>query len=303
MGASIYFGKVLSAGTKGCNIILPTAPSFVGLLDTYPNAAAAYSLRKLRTAYTGNCIRVRRSSDNAEQDFGFVNNVLDTASLLTFVGAGSGFVTTWYDQSGTARNATISTAVEQPRIVNAGVLDTLNSKPSIINPNAGVIRRLTTSLSYTQPLPVAVIFAGRINQLPTNPYDNVTFTFGGSTVGVGGGGRYEFIASPTYFGAGIRGGSYITISPFNTIPFIQQANFRSSQLDLRFNGVDATPVAHSGTPFGTPGTFQLFGGGGIPTDAQFYSNINISEVIIYVSDEYTNRTGIESNINSFYSIY
>ena len=45
--------------------------SFVGLLDTYPNAAAAYSVRKLRTAYTGSAIRVRRSSDNAEQNIGF----------------------------------------------------------------------------------------------------------------------------------------------------------------------------------------------------------------------------------------
>ena len=48
------------------------------LLDTYPNAAVAYSLRKLRTAYTGAAIRVRRSSDNAEQDIGFndFNNTL-----------------------------------------------------------------------------------------------------------------------------------------------------------------------------------------------------------------------------------
>jgi hypothetical protein len=272
------------------------------LLDLYPSAAVAYSLRKLRTAYSGNAIRVRRSSDNTEQNIGFVDNVLDTASLLTFVGANNGFVTTWYDQSGNARNATNATAAGQPRIVNAGVLDTLNSKPSIINPNAGVVRRLTTSLSYTQPLPVTAIFAGRINQLPTNPFGNITFQLGGSTVGVGGGGRYELFALPSSFGANIRGGSSISISPFNTIPFIQQANFRLSQLDLRLNGVDATPVAHSGTPFGTPGTFQLFGGGGIP-DAQLYSNLNISEVIIYVSDKYTNRTGIESNINSFYSIY
>jgi hypothetical protein len=48
------------------------------LLDTYPNAAVAYSLRKLRTAYSGSPIRVRRSVDNAEQDFGFdeLNNTL-----------------------------------------------------------------------------------------------------------------------------------------------------------------------------------------------------------------------------------
>ena len=56
------------------------------LLDMYPNAAVAYSLRKLRTTYTGNAIRVRRLSDNVEQDFGFVANELDTTSMLDFVG-------------------------------------------------------------------------------------------------------------------------------------------------------------------------------------------------------------------------
>jgi hypothetical protein len=54
------------------------------LLDTYTDAAAAFSLRKLRAAYSGNAIRVRRSNDNAEQDIGFINNQLDTGSLATF---------------------------------------------------------------------------------------------------------------------------------------------------------------------------------------------------------------------------
>jgi hypothetical protein len=56
------------------------------LLDLFPNASVAYSLRKLRTAYSGSAIRVRRSSDNAEQDIGFVDNELDTTSMLDFVG-------------------------------------------------------------------------------------------------------------------------------------------------------------------------------------------------------------------------
>jgi hypothetical protein len=93
------------------------------LLDLYPNAAAAYSVRKLRTAYTGACIRVRRSSDNAEQDIGFSGNDLDTAALLAFVGSGNGFVTTWYDQSGNGLNLTQPTAGTQMRIVNSGVLE------------------------------------------------------------------------------------------------------------------------------------------------------------------------------------
>jgi len=58
------------------------------LLDTYNGAAAAYSLRKLRNAYAGSAIRVRRSSDNTSQDIGFdANGNLDTTSMLNFVGA------------------------------------------------------------------------------------------------------------------------------------------------------------------------------------------------------------------------
>jgi hypothetical protein len=94
-------------------------------------AAAAYSLRQVRSAASLAC-RVRRSSDNAEADIGFTaSGDLDTTALLTFVGSGSGFVTTWYDQSGNARNATQTTAGIQPRIVNAGVIDIANGKPAI----------------------------------------------------------------------------------------------------------------------------------------------------------------------------
>ena len=93
---------------------------FVGLLDLYPNAAAAYSLRKLRNAYTGNAIRVRRASDNAEQNIGFVNNVLDTASLATFCSGTNGFVKTWFDQSGNGLNFDTTAISAQPKIVDNG---------------------------------------------------------------------------------------------------------------------------------------------------------------------------------------
>ena len=58
---------------------------FDGMLDQYGDAAAAYSLRKLRSGYTGSAIRVRRSSDNTERDMGFWNNELDTIALLDWV--------------------------------------------------------------------------------------------------------------------------------------------------------------------------------------------------------------------------
>jgi hypothetical protein len=96
------------------------------------NSSAAYSLRKLRTAYSGAAINVRRSSDGATQNIGFTaSNDLDTASLKAFVGTGNGFVTTWYDQSGNGRNATQATAGEQPQIVDNGALITMNGRPAL----------------------------------------------------------------------------------------------------------------------------------------------------------------------------
>ena len=58
---------------------------FDGMLDQYGDAAAAYSLRKLRNGYTGDAIRVRRSSDDTERDMGFHDNELDTQALLDWV--------------------------------------------------------------------------------------------------------------------------------------------------------------------------------------------------------------------------
>ena len=43
---------------------------------------------------------------------------------------GNGFVTTWYDQSGNGRNAAQTTAANQPLIVSAGVVNTVNVRPS-----------------------------------------------------------------------------------------------------------------------------------------------------------------------------
>lgn len=87
-------------------------------------AAFAASPRRLNDSYAGVAMRVRRSSDNVEADIGFLSNGdLDTAALLAHCGAGSGFVTTLYDQSGLVRNLVQATPANQPRIVNAGVID------------------------------------------------------------------------------------------------------------------------------------------------------------------------------------
>lgn len=92
---------------------------------------AAFGTQLLSTAYAGPLLRVRRSSDSTEQDINASGYDLDTAALLSFVGAGSGFVTTLYDQSGGGRHLTQTTAANQPRIVNAGALETSGGRASL----------------------------------------------------------------------------------------------------------------------------------------------------------------------------
>jgi len=100
------------------------ARAFVGALDAFTtDLAVAFSVEsQLLSSYSGPIMRVRRDSDNTESD------ALTVASMLSFVGAASGYIVTLYDQSGNSKDATQSTAANQPRIVNAGALDAAGMK-------------------------------------------------------------------------------------------------------------------------------------------------------------------------------
>lgn len=94
------------------------------------HATGLKSVRALKRkfgGYAGACLRARRSSDNAEQDVGFVSAAIDaavdTATLLTWSGADSVFITKIYDQSGNGDDWIQATAGKQPRFVNAGTPD------------------------------------------------------------------------------------------------------------------------------------------------------------------------------------
>jgi surface protein len=100
-------------------------------LNQFSGASLGLSLDLLDSDYTGSAIKVRRSSDNTELDIGFVNGILDTASLLNFVGSGNGFVPTIYDQVG-SNNMTQTTANLQGQIVSNGSVIIKGGKPCII---------------------------------------------------------------------------------------------------------------------------------------------------------------------------
>jgi hypothetical protein len=276
-------------------VIASQIQSFVGLLDTYPNAAAAYSLRKLRAAYTGSAIRVRRT-DLTESDIGFTSaGNLDTAALLAFTGTGAlnnGFITTWYDQSGNARNATQTTALNQPQIVSAGSVLLQNTKPTIswLSGASGFSFSTFTATSVTMYM---VIRAK--NDPPTDP--NSGFVKFGTAGGSGSLNHYPYsdgiIYDDSFSTAQNTVGNPST--PLNQLNLYNVLSI-PNQWTSRINSVQQsqrntnTVAINSAPQIGSK-------------NASFGLNAFMSELIIYPSDQSSNRTGIETNINNFYSIY
>lgn len=123
---------------------------FTPILDLYSGATMGFSLLQISSAYTGDCIKVRRSSDNTEAFIAFKNGALDTVALLAFCGSGDGYVTIWYDQSGNGKHATQVTALNQPQIVDSGAViiegdkPTLNFASSFLNVPATLIDGIST---------------------------------------------------------------------------------------------------------------------------------------------------------------
>jgi len=134
-------------------------PPFVGYLDAYTaNIPGAWSAaRRVLASYTGPLIRVRRSSDNAEQNIeALPDGSLDEASLLAFAGAGDAFGTTVYDQKELV-NFTQPSASAQPKIVDAGVVILSGDRPCFLFD--GVDDKLQANITLPQPLSIHSLWA------------------------------------------------------------------------------------------------------------------------------------------------
>ena len=280
--------------------LMPKTAPFSFLLDTYSGAAAAYSLRKLSSTYTGNAIRVRRSSDNAEQNIGFVSNVLDTASLFTFVGAGSGYITTWYDQSGNGRNTTQPVATSQPMIIVVGGLITRGGKPAVsfYDPFANLNNSLSNAATGFPVNNVShfAVSSKRINGA------NLRAIYSTGILGpFDGFGLFYSTDETLYYQAraGVSitgGGAYPNVNNTNNLIFGVLQPVTDNHW---FNGANnvatshTRPNANSTSPL-TIGNISL---------TNWPHNGTISEVVFWSANQTTNRAGIETNVNSFYSIY
>lgn len=280
---------------------------FTGLLDDYGGAAAAYSVRRLSSTYEDSLIEVRRSSDNTTQDIGYDSNGnLDTSALLSFVGAGDGFVRTWYDQSGNGNDAQQTASSSQPQIVSSGVILTKNSKPKISFNGTSNYFRFNTYTTNNSQFHVVDDFIQNSNysRLIFFTASNVNTNFAKGTLA-------KFNTGSNYLFTSINSetGSANSTTPFqqdhlliSMLPdaesTISPNTYQNSVLNVKTESASSRPSA--------AGTYSYIGARKRGDDtgvASNYADYDYQEIVIYGSDQSDNRTNIESDINTYFSIY
>lgn len=287
------FRKIFPGWNRGTYIDRDPVNNPPLLLDLYPGATAAYSLRRLDQNYTGFAVQVRRLSDNATQDIGFVNNEFDSAALIAFASNTTAAVTIWYDQSGNGNNLTNGTALEQPKFT------VVNNK---------------YALSFIAASGQRLISATGTNAIGTN---GLYSAFG---VGL----LYDTIGTKVLFHqdqGSVRIGQWFRVDGINNQSIVfsnnnttsaTEAGFVSSAFSLYMlslirkansaelwvNGFTNGPTTTSGTPSYSAGNM----GGlyvGRRTLGEAYNGLT-PEIILYPSDMTIDRLAIETNIRGYY---
>ena len=256
------------------------------LLDTYgEDVKIAYSVRKLRNAYTGDCMRVRNGS-SVELDIGFDSNGnLDESALLTHCGSGDGFVTRWYDQTGNGGYLQQTTTTLQPQIVSSGAVLKENGKPIIIGQNATYATKMDLLTPKSTYLPstgqyffFAVCKANTPRCILYNENTSTNWQFAaqeGSTSTVIAATNY---ASDTYR----RNGAAYTPS---TRDDLYNDNVAQSLLTIDGNLSTVYPAFRIGHG---ASNFDLW---------------DMQEFIVYEGDKSSDESNIETAINGHYTIY
>lgn len=298
-GVAIANVAKVDAVTKAniANINDLTIPADGFLLDTYGSASVAYSTRRLYGLYTGACMRVRRDSDNTEQDIGFdANGDLDTAAIATFVGSGNnGYVRKWYGQessggTGSGNDADQPTAGSQPLIYDGTNVITENGKPALdFDGSADVFPLSLSGLNINNLSVVTVcqsdVTSGNKMQFTLNSGSNARYW------------NYAYNGADTMW---YGGATFISHGAIDTNQRLRTFIAGSTSTVARsfLNGTEASTTRPLVNATLTANEQVL---GNYHTGSFFWDG-TMQEFIVWGADQYNNRTGIEENIDTYYQI-
>ena len=287
------FKKIFPGWNRGTYIDRKSVNNPPLLLDLYPGASAAYSLRKLDQNYTGFAVQVRRLSDNATQDIGFVNNEFDSAALIAFASNTTAAVTIWYDQSGNGNNLTNPTALEQPKFT---IINNKYALSFIAASGQRLISAVGTNAIGTNGLYSAFGVGLLYDTIGTK----ILFHQDQGSVRIGqwfrvdGINNQSIVFSNNNTTNATEAGFVSSAFSLNMLSLIRKAN----SAELWVNGFTNGPTTTSGTPSYSAGNM----GGlyvGRRTLGEAYNGLT-PEIILYPSDMTTDRLAIETNIRNYY---
>lgn len=265
--------------------------AFAGALDGIPNLVHVYGFRRWLSAYTGNLIRIRRSSDNAEQDFGYVaNGDLDTAAIATFIGGGSGFIKTIYDQVG-SNNPTQATTSAQPLYVASGQ----NGKP--VGRYNGTSQWLRVAYSGALSQPYTIYAAAKLGAGLADD-GNRYFLVDGDDTSNRAAMYKENVTTPDSTSI-FAGSAVVWTTAANTNWGIWTALFNTTASELWINGTSQGAAASAGTHNADGITIGARFDG-----AAFWWNGDIATVVVAdPNHDDTQRATVRTAINDYYAIF
>jgi hypothetical protein len=275
--------------------ILASDESFANL---FPGASVLFSLRSLNVA-SDPVVRVRRDSDNSEQDFTAQEIINGTLTTFTGTGGGNnGLVTIWYDQSANNNNATQTTTSNQPSLVLGGVINLDNGRPCI-NFDGNSQYFLTNDYAVEMSTNEASVFS------VINSVSNGYILTEGDRINVPGS-NY----SSNFILGGVAG-SHILWLDSNTIGSLTKNIQKIIGFDLaKDTGNNVITTFDNSTQNGTitnPGinteVLGVTGVGSRPDGDNSFFEGNMQDMIAYKSNQASNRTAIVNSINSHYQIF
>lgn len=216
---------------------------------------------------------------------GNVDFVLSDVSITAI--QSSGFVTSWYDQSGNDNHATQGTAANQPKIVDGGVLVSDGIKFDGIDDYFS----LDTEPNFSAK-PCSIFTA---QEATTR-----------SILGEDSNRRLHFATSGANFYLSVDQitESYPSVNSTGLGVFsaIHNGTATAPNLQVHANGQASTTTdPDQGSPMAA--TPIAFVGRNTGNNVTRYFDKSVSEIIIYDTDQSANREAIETNINNYYDIY
>ena len=266
------------ASTYGWTIVGSTP--YLDQVSSTSTLKLAAGLHKLKSSYSGSAIRIRRSSDNTEQDFGFVGNDLDTAAIKTFIGSGTAYVKTLYDQSGNGNHMSQTTTGNQPTLT----LNGLNGKP-VIHTNTS--QNIYTTTNF--PTPFSIVYAARQTG---GSRGRVLADWNGNNWLLGWWGGYKGTA---HFSGWVSSSSGTGVADNNV--YVHSGTGSGSASFAYQNKTNITANSSGGTSGPNGLTMNRWQNGSEPSDADFTDLIEFNSVL-----STNDRNIIENGMGAYYGL-